>query len=528
MKKTVYITLGAALAGSAFAQTALTNANYSSQITDVTADATYNITADITLLADQEYVLEGPTFVTNDATITIQEGAIVRGQPTASGKEPGMLVITRDGKINAEGTASNPIIFTTAATDASNTRWTSGDSFLDATPKTAPIALSANRWGALCLLGKAPTNTANIDTTKPGEAYIEGITQDNRSVYGGQDANDNSGVVKYVSIRYSGEVITDGDEIQGLTLGGVGFGTTLEYIEVYGSGDDGIEIFGGTCGVKNLVLYGHDDDGFDGDHGWNGYAQNVLIINTPSTAGYNSNHAIELDGDDTGDFDGDEDNVSDDGRPFASGHLANFTVIGVGNSNSEGCRFRRGFGGSFKNSIVAGPFGSSKEGLRIDNDGGVLNDGTNLPVDAGYGSIKCEDRVTAGTFNIAGNTFAGFTAASAGDGDDSVEDDVIANTAKGASDNNVNDPQFGQVGTGIFAKDQGGIDASDIAAGTFNPVPSPNASLGNTVDVGNNFFNVQDYRGAFQPNASLELWTTGWTAIHSAGIIIDRQAEDSE
>ena len=155
----------------------------------------------------------------------------------------------------------------------------------------------------------------------------------------------------------------------------------------------------------------------------------------------------------------------------------------------------------------------------------MLNDGTtNLPVDAGYGSIKSEDRVAAGTFNIAGNTFAGFaSAAAAGDGSDSVEDGVIANTAEGASDNNVNDPQFGQVGSGIFATDQGGIEASDIAAGTFNPVPNPNADLGNSVDVGNNFFNVQDYRGAFQPNASLELWTTGWTAIHSAGIIIDRQ-----
>ncbi|MGB0333889.1 MAG: hypothetical protein ACPGGN_00850 [Opitutales bacterium] len=522
MKKLTLTIAAAAMATSAFAQTSLVNANFS-QITDV-GDGSFNLTGDLTLPANGEFILEGPLFVQNDATLTIQEGVIVRGQPDVGG-EPGLLVITRDGKINASGTQSNPIIFTTAADD-SNGRWTSGDTFLDAAPKTSPIAVAANLWGALVVLGNAPCNVGTVDTGSPGEAYIEGITEDARSLYGGFDANDNSGVLEYISIRYSGDVIVDGQEIQGLTLGGVGFGTKVQFVEVFGSGDDGIEIFGGTVGVKNLVLFGHDDDGFDGDHGWNGFAQNVLIVNGNTIT---ADHAIELDGDDTDDFDGtpgngDEDNISADGRPFASAHLANFTVIGMLGSDDTATRFRRGFGGSFKNSLIAG-FPSTK-GLRVDNTGGVLFAGTDLPVLFGYPSVKSQNRVTAGTFNIAGLTFFNVGSGTAATIANSAFEEGIINNTEGESEANIAsaDPGFGQVGTGFFAVDQGGIDLSDLTGGTFNPVPNPDSSAawGSTVDLGSNFFDAQSYRGAFQPNASLELWTTGWTALNTAGIIVDR------
>ena len=509
-----------ALAGVAFGQTSLVNSSFS-QITDV-GDGTYNITADIALAANQEYILEGPTFVQNDATITIGEGAIVRGQPDSAdaNTEPGMLVITREGKIFAEGTQSNPIIFTTAEA-AEGGRYSGSGAFLDALPKTAPIAVSVNRWGALCLLGKAPINTGVVDTAIPGEAYIEGITEDSRSVYGGFDANDNSGVLKYVSIRYSGDVIVDGQEIQGLTLGGVGFGTTLEYIEVFGSGDDGIEIFGGTASVKNLVLYGYDDDGFDGDHGWNGFAQYVLVLNSPDVS---ADHAIELDGDDTGDFEpdgpgtGDEDNMTPDGRPFASAHLTNFTVIGAAATDDQAVRFRRGFGGSFTNSLIANF--PSVAGLRIDNSGGVFNAGTDGPVAFGFPSVKCQDRVIAGTFNLQGLTFYNVNGDTvAGVAKSAFEEGVLNNATGNSIANQVGvNPQFGKEGR----NQNGGIAASDITNGTFNPVPVRNTATEGAVDAGGNFFDEVDYRGAFEPTSNIELWTTGWTALNKAGIIIDR------
>lgn len=508
-----------ALAGSAFGATSLVNSSYPTKITDV-GDGTYNITEDITLAANTEYILEGPTFVQNDATITIGEGAIIRGQPdsSAANTEPGMLVITRDGKISAVGTASNPIIFTTAANAADGGRYSSG-AFLDASPKTAPIAISVNRWGALCLLGKAPINTGVVDTTNPGEAYIEGITEDSRSVYGGFDANDNSGVLKYVSIRYSGDVIVDGQEIQGLTLGGVGFGTTLEYIEVFGSGDDGIEIFGGTAALKKLVLYGYDDDGFDGDHGWNGYAQYVLVLNTPNIDAIAADHAIELDGDDTDDLGSDEDNMTADGRPFASAHLTNFTVIGAHSTDDQAVRFRRGFGGSFTNSLIANF--AAIEGLRIDNNGGVFDAGTDGPVAFGFPSVKCQDRVTAGTFNLQGLTFYNVNGDTvAGVAKSTFEEGVLNNTTGESTANQVGvDPEFGKEGR----TQNGGIAVSNITGGTFNPVPARNTATEGAVVAGGNFFDEVDYRGAFEPSINVELWTTGWTALNKAGIIIDRQ-----
>ena len=481
----------------------------------------YTVTDDISLSADQTYILEKPTFVLDGASITIGEGAIVRGQPdTGEGSEPGILFICRGGQIFAEGTSTNPVIFTTAGTGASGDAvYTGSETFWDADPKNNPKPLAKGMWGALVILGKAPINTSDLDTGIPGEAYIEGTPLESELVtYGGTDVNDNSGVLNYVSIRYSGKTITDGDETQGLTTGGVGRGTQLTNIEIFGSDDDGIEIFGGTSEISNLFIIGADDDGFDGDHGWQGSAQFVAIVQQPTD--FASDHAIELDGDDTGDLGGDEDNVSTDGRPFTSGHLTNFTVIGFDNDPDATTlsypgadtlvRFRRGFGGSFTNSIVVGGKAGS---LRIDNNGGVLADDTDIIAAAGYPSIKSDERVVNGSFVFGGNTFFNFV-----DGDTALnitKNDNAGEAAAISAEGTVigTDPQFGQSGSGIFATDKGGVTLADYAAGTFNPVPNVQASAawGSPVDAGAAFEEVS-YRGAFAPAVNTDLWTTGWTA----------------
>lgn len=506
-----------AFAAAATAQTSLTPANFPGVITDP-GDGTYNIVDTLNLGANGEYTLELPTFVVAGGEFIADEGTIIRAQPEVTtgpgAQDPGMLIVTREGYIECVGTSTNPVIFTSLA---------------DSNPKAAPLPLDKGQWGALVLLGNAPINTGAIDTGVAGEAFIEGVTADARSVYGGTDVNDNSGIVRYVSIRYSGRTIIDGDEIQGLTTGGVGAGTTLEFIEIFGSDDDGIEIFGGTTEVKNLLLVGHDDDGFDGDHGWQGTAQFVCIVNSYDAA-FTSDHAIELDGDDTGDLSGDQDNISADGRPFASGHLTNFTIIGFpGLGQDTAVRFRRGFGGSFTNSIITGF--DSEEGLELDNNGGVLdatNGGLDLPVLAGYGSIKTADRVRNGSFIIAGTTWYnvnGDTAAGVAEDSDPVELDVLNNNsavAQGAVNNLLGaNPQFGKVGTGFFATNNGDVLLANVTAGTFNPVPNPSVSTGwgSVVDAGNQFDAV-GYRGAFPPAANLDLWTTGWTALNVSGILV--------
>lgn len=542
MKKTIITLAALASASASFAQISLEpGGTFGTAIVDA-GDGTYNIVDTINLAANTTYILERPTFVTNadadldPAVINIAQGAIVRGQPEVGVNDPGILFICRDGEINAIGTSTNPVIFTTAA-DATGGIWTTGDTFLDADPKTSPMALDKGRWGAIVMLGNAPINTSSLDTGVAGEAYIEGTPlEEERVTYGGSDVNDSSGVLEYVSIRYSGQTIVDADEVQGLTLGGVGYGTKLENIEIFGSDDDGIEIFGGTASVKNLLIVGHDDDGFDGDHGWTGFAQFVCIVN--SYGNYNSDHAIELDGDDTGALADDEDNISDDGRPFASGHLANFTIIGISDTDGTypggqdtAVRFRRGFGGSFKNSIISGfqDASNNNEGLELDNDGGVLDGGADLPVLAGYPSVKVADRVEAGTFNIAGTTWFNVgdnTAAGvAEDSSPAVEVAVLTNDttiAPGAVGNLIGvDPQFGQVGSGLFATDNGGIELSDIRGNTFNPVPNPSvdAAWKDTVDLGSIFFEETNYRGAFAPATGADLWTTGWTAMNVSGVL---------
>ncbi|MDP0495986.1 MAG: hypothetical protein Q7Q73_07225 [Verrucomicrobiota bacterium JB024] len=299
-KKNLLTLFCAAVAGtSAYAITVVNPTNFPGTVVDV-GDGTYNIEADLSLgtsassgswdSTDGEYILDRAVFVTNGATLSLDAGVLVRGQPRDATNQPGTLCVTKDGFIDAEGTAADPIIFTTAA-DTSLGRWESGDTFLDSDPFNSPLppldptdesVAYVNLWGAVTILGNAPCNAGYAaDGVTPGIDFIEGYqlgTQTERIIYGGQRPFDNSGIFSYVSIRHSGDALAIGKEQQGLTLGGVGAGTRLEYIDIYCSGDDGIEIFGGTVGLKNIMLSYFDDDGLDLDQGYTGYVQFAFIL----------------------------------------------------------------------------------------------------------------------------------------------------------------------------------------------------------------------------------------------------------
>lgn len=236
-------------------------------------DVTANITANTTWTTGNVYVLGARISVQSGATLTIQPGVIVKGE-AGTGTNATALLIARGGKIMAEGTESQPIIFTSVADEIEP-----GEI---ASPNLDPGMTGL--WGGLIILGNAPIS-ADAQSIQ-----IEGIPpSDQNGLYGGTDAADNSGVIRYVSIRHGGANIGEGNEINGLTLGGVGSGTVIENVEIVSNQDDGIEFFGGTVSVKNVVVWNTDDDAIDTDQSWAGTLDNFIIINP-------GDECFELDG----------------------------------------------------------------------------------------------------------------------------------------------------------------------------------------------------------------------------------------
>jgi hypothetical protein len=244
---------------------------------------TSNITTSTTWTANKVWILGGRITVTSGATLTIEPGTIIKGQAGA-GSNATVLLIARGGKLNATGTAAKPIIFTSVADEISIADVAAGKF---ASPNLSPTVNGL--WGGLIILGKAKIS-ASASGAQINEVQIEGIpTSDANGLYGGSDDADNSGVLKYVSVRHGGTEIGAGNEINGITFGGVGSGTVVENIEVIGNQDDGIEWFGGTVNCKNVVVWNAGDDGLDTDQAYRGTVENFAII----TAGGSQ---FELDG----------------------------------------------------------------------------------------------------------------------------------------------------------------------------------------------------------------------------------------
>lgn len=495
MKK--HLTLAAFVSVSALSAQTLVNS-------DITSDTVWN----------GEYVLDGPIFVKSDATLTILPGTIVRGQPrsgagSAIGTAPGSLIITKAGRIEALGNATDPIIFTTAAIDNDTngipdgasgflTRWSSSsDTFYDASPKTAPLGLTAagaiegnttttkgdlandntELWGGLIILGEAPVNYADSSTT--GEAYIEGLTASADTLYGGYIANDDSGILQYVSVRHGGDEIGTANEINGITLGGVGFGTTMEYCEVYLNYDDGFEWFGGTVNGNHLMASMVGDDSFDGDQGWIGQVQYAFAVQAHIGIGVTGgDEACEFDGDDAPDVNEDLDgNVV----PLPSYAFANFTFVGPtgatgydsGIDANGRITLRNGFVGDLYNGYVVNCTGSfldyKSSAVSALLDTITIDDSTDVSVPTGSGLTTANIILPATASGLVG------------------EDQAVANGLN---------PR--PVSGGFPAP--GGLTSSIT-------LPAP--------------FETTTYVGAFPTSSSLELWTKDWTALNVRGILVD-------
>ncbi len=430
---------------------------------DVTVNA--NITSNRTWTKSNTYIIDGRVFVTDGVTLTVEPGTVIKGK-VRSAQDASALVIARGGKINASGTAAEPIIFTAEA-DNLNGNLGQNDRGL---------------WGGVVILGRARINTA------AGTGNIEGIpTTEPLGLYGGTDDADNSGVFRYVSIRHAGSLLGPNNELNGLTMGAVGSGTTIEYVEVFANADDGFEWFGGTVNCKYLVSAFNDDDGFDWDEGFRGKLQFLFLIQDPAVG----NQAFESDGGTT----------PEDGAPYAMPTVYNVTAIGSGatatNALSLGPIFRDNTGGKIHNSIFHDFRGYA---FRIETESAQAQD-----------SAK---RLAAGDVVIANNIFGTFGAGTAATslflapnvtagGPAPATNYTADHITAAAQANRINtDPQFVAVD-----RTKGGLLDPRLRAG------SPALQLAAT-PPNDGFFTATNYLGAFTTSGN---WAYAWTKLGRDG-----------
>ena len=443
------------------------------------------ITANTTWTKNNTYFLEGYTFVTNNATLTIEPGTVIKGR-VSSGAGAASLVITRGAKIMAEGTADEPIIFTSEL-DSLN-----GNLGYD----------QNGLWGGVVVLGKATINSrANsqpASVTKNGSTYnedqVEGLSVSGDEVdfasFGGTDDADNSGVIKYVSIRHGGAVIGGDNEINGLTLGGVGRGTTLEYIEVFANKDDGFEWFGGTVNARYLVSAFGNDDGFDFDQGYRGELQFLFSIQGDATSD-RGDKALEWDGATS----------PLDALPKGVVKISNYTAVGIGPSTQpNGAAGRDNTAVNIRDNVEAHLYNSVFWGFAKMID--VENDiGTPIP------SIKSNLWFS---HIEANNTAAGLNARPTG------TTDISAYFTNTANDNQILNAGFRSLSATSYKALQAALDPRPASA------ESP-MFAGTRTDLTGEFFTDVSYKGAFGGN----LWIAGWTKLAELGMLpLDTTAID--
>jgi hypothetical protein len=288
------------------------------------------ITNHVTWYATNTYIMTNFVYVLSNASLTIEAGTVIKGRDGSYTVQDGIpggfgcLVINRGAKLFAEGTACNPIIFTAEQDDVND-------------PFDMPVSGPGSRglWGGIVINGRAPINASIRLNLTPIQDVYEGLPDAFAPAayggeplfrFGGDDPDDNSGILRYVSIRHGGKQIEANREINGLSLGGVGRGTTIEFVECYLIADDGFEFFGGTVNTKYLVSAFNDDDSFDTDQGYSGKNQFWFTIQAPDAR------------DEGGEFNGIPNELDARGSfPFESTfQVYNWTAIGAGTGTNTG------------------------------------------------------------------------------------------------------------------------------------------------------------------------------------------------
>lgn len=430
-----------------------------------TATLTGIVSSDRTLDASQVYSLDGEVYVESGVTLTIPAGTVLKGkQSPSNGNNVSALIIQRGGRLVADGRADAPIIFTTEFDDVNDPFDTN--------------EAQRSLWGGVILLGNATNNR--------GVRFIEGVPNTDRSRYGCGDAgfpcddNDDSGIVRYVSIRHGGFTLDADIEVNGLTLGAVGRGTVLDYIEVFANSDDSFEFFGGTVNASHLVGVFSGDDDLDWDTGFQGQIQFAFSLKDESG---DVGRCVEGDG---------------SAEPFtavgqSSPTVSNLTCIGSGLGSTPGgddsggptLKLRENTRGFIYNSVFT--------------DWQTVNGGIDLEA-RDPASVSVVQNFLDGTLDIRNNIFfdysVGNTAAAIVRGDNAAVEAAIAERNR-----------FVPVGLVSVAREANlgldprpGFDAAAASGGDFSFGP-----------LQTGFFTPTTYLGAFEPNA--RPWAAGWTAL---------------
>lgn len=412
-----------------------------------------DLMGDRTWDCSKEWRVTGLTFI-RGGTLTIRPGTKITGLGMGAA-----VVITRGARIDAQGTRTQPIVFTSAN----------------------PVGMRRQGdWAGLVLLGAAPINVTGTGTAM-GTNNIEGIeASDSRGNYGGTDAAHNCGTVRYVRIEFAGQGLSMGNELNGLTTGGCGTGTVIDYVQVHQAADDAFEFFGGTHDARHIISTQQDDDGLDWDFGWNGRVQ-FAVIQSPPTSGESDPRGIEADN-----------NVSNnDATPRSSPTIYNVTVIGAEGMEpytQPAIVLRRGTAGTIRNAIVM----EYKQGA----------------VDVIDNATVAQARATPAALSIANSIFfrngsdgmTHFTdlSSSAAEGMPAFDENMFFRDAMWANRFDV-DPMITR--------------ATNITNPNFAPAMGSACAMG-AATPGAGFDATATYVGAVRPGAAGEDdWTTGWTAF---------------
>lgn len=387
------------------------------------------------------YLLSGFVYVTNNAELTIQEGTIIKGDKASKGS----LIITRGAKIWADGTLSQPIVFTS----------------------NEPIGLrSYGDWGGLVICGNAPINDP------AGEKVIEGGVDAVKGLYGGTNATDNSGILRYVRLEFPGIAFMPNNEINGLTLGGVGSASIVDYVMVAYSGDDSYECFGGTVNLKHLIAFRGLDDDFDTDFGFSGKCQFLVALRDSNIADISGSNGFESDNDGTGSTN----------TPITHPIYSNVTIVGpmidagttINSLYKRGAHLRRSTKTSIFNSAVSG------------YPTGLLIDGANCEANATTNELLYQNNTIAGCTTPLEVTSGSTWDISTWFNQVSFSNSILPNSTdlQLTNPNNYDNPSFiPMVGSPLLA----------------------NASFSNS-NLMDPFFDVVTYTGAFGSTD----WTSGW------------------
>lgn len=412
-----------------------------------------NITSDATWTNDNFYILTGLVRVQAPAVLTIEAGTVIKGVP---GDPPGTLIIERGAQIIAVGTVNAPIIFTSAEDAGSRTP---GD------------------WGGIVLCGNGPVNTPS------GEFTLEG---NYGAVVGGgasPNAADNSGTLRYVRIEFAGYPIEPDKEINSLTMGAVGSGTTIEYVQVSYANDDAFEWFGGTVNAKYLVAYKTNDDIFDTDYGFAGKVQFGLGISDPDIADVSKANGFETD----------NDGSATNNQPWTNGVFSNITILGPKQNHSDvpgDADF--GSGVHFKKNTRLHIFNSVIGGFPT----GVLIDGAPVATNINNDELEFQNNVVFAANGATGTHPTNRTVLDAGNISPVVLDPVAWFTA---SNNTEYDNASELMLTNPYA-------VTPDARPTGTSPLLTGADFSHTkLDA---FFTDVTYRGAFGETTD---WTAGWT-----------------